>query len=43
MQDLVAVKGSDENDLFGFSGSVKHRFSINNKFILMMIEVMVDI
>lgn len=30
MQDLVAFKGSDENDPFGFSGSVKHRFSINN-------------
>ena len=30
MQDLAAFKGSVENDPFGFSGSVKHRFSINN-------------
>ena len=30
MQDLVTFKVSDENDLFGFSGSVKHRVSINN-------------
>lgn len=30
MQYLVAFKGSDENDLFSFSESVKHRFSINN-------------
>ena len=29
MQFLVAFKGSDENDPFSFSGSVKHRFSNN--------------